>query len=185
MESDITDIFVRDIKGRELKLAEYLGKILLVVNVASKCGLTPQYAGLESLYTKYRDRGLVVLGFPSNEFGSQEPGSNPEILDFCTSTYGVNFPMFEKIVVKGQGRHPLYSRLTGAAPTAIKRPDSVLEEKLREHGLLSGEPSDIKWNFEKFLVDRSGKVAARFAPDVDPLDPLIIAALEKQLGLEQ
>jgi glutathione peroxidase len=158
MSTLIYEYPVNRIDGQRTTLAEYRGQVLLLVNVASKCGLTPQYAGLQSLYETYRDRGLVVAGFPANEFGAQEPGSNDEISQFCQTNFGVTFPMFAKICVKGKDIHPLYSELIRTAP--------------------GGE---IQWNFEKFLVDREGKVT-RFAPIVTPNDPTLIAAIEKALG---
>lgn len=173
---------VRQINGRELKLEEFKGKVMLLVNVASKCGLTPQYEGLENLYKKYRDQGLMVMGFPANEFAEQEPGSNAEIQEFCRMNYGVEFPLFEKIVVKGNGQHPLYQHLISAQPKAIQKTDGKLMAILKDKGLLSGEAKDISWNFEKFLVSGDGKVVARFAPDIAPEDPLLIAAIEKELA---
>jgi glutathione peroxidase len=143
------DIEAQTIDGANKSLRDYAGKALLIVNVASKCGFTPQYKGLEALYEKYADRGLVVLGFPCNQFGAQEPGSESEIAAFCSTTYGVNFPMFAKIEVNGEKTHPLYKQLKHDAP-----------------GLLGSEA--IKWNFTKFLVDRSGKVVRRYAPTDTP-----------------
>jgi glutathione peroxidase len=157
------DLTVSTIEGREEPLSEYRGSVLLVVNVASKCGLTPQYEGLEELYAKYRDQGLVVLGFPCNQFAEQEPGSNEEIAAFCRSTYAVDFPMFAKVDVNGAGRHPLYRFLTTV-------PDA------------QGEAGDVQWNFEKFLVARDGGQVLRFRPLVDPLAPELVAALEGLLG---
>ena len=124
----------------------------------------------------------MVLGFPANEFGAQEPGTNAEIQQFCQMTFGVKFPMFQKIVVKGEGQHPLYKALTEAQPQARKNPDSKLEGKLREHGLLAGKPSDIMWNFEKFLIGRDGQVIARFAPDVSPEDPALLHVIDEALS---
>ena len=158
--SAIHDIAVRRIDGSETTLAEYAGKVMLIVNVASKCGFTPQYAGLEALWRDYGKRGLVVLGFPCNQFGAQEPGSEAEIGQFCRLTYDVSFPMFAKVDVNGSHTHPLYEYLKSAAP-----------------GLLGIEM--IKWNFTKFLVDREGKVVARHAPNTDPRD--IAADIEKLL----
>lgn len=155
---------------------------MLIVNVASKCGLTPQYEGLEKIYKNYRERGFVVLGFPANEFLAQEPGSNEEIANFCTMNYGVDFPMFQKIVVKGEGQHPLYSFLTEEKKNAHMRVGGNLLERLNSKGLLSGKENDIKWNFEKFLINKRGEVIERFSPDVDPLDPMIISAVEKELA---
>lgn len=181
MSTSIEQIAVKTIEGAQSNLAEYTGKVRLVVNVASKCGLTPQYAGLEALYRKYHDQGLEVLGFPANEFGAQEPGTDEEIRSFCDTRYDVTFPMFSKIVVKGAGQHPLYAELTKAQPTALEKPGSNFKAKLREHGVDLGAPNDISWNFEKFLIDRRGNVVARFAPDVTPEDELVTSAIEREL----
>jgi glutathione peroxidase len=182
MTDTIYDIPVRSIDGHPASLAPHRGKVLLVVNVASKCGLTPQYEGLERMYEKYRARGLEVLGFPANEFGAQEPGTDEEIKSFCESKYDVKFPMFSKIVVKGAGQHPLYARLVSAQPAAREKAGSDFKDKLRGYGVKLGEPHEITWNFEKFLVSRDGQVIARFAPDVAPDDPLIVEAIEAALG---
>jgi glutathione peroxidase len=152
---------VKDIDGKDVDLAQYKGKTLLIVNVASKCGLTPQYADLQKLQDKYKDKGFVVLGFPANEFGKQEPGTDAEIKEFCTGKYNVSFPMFSKVVVKGEGQAPLYAHLTGG------------------EGKTAG---DIKWNFTKFLVDKEGKVVARFEPRVKPDDKQVTEAIESTLG---
>jgi glutathione peroxidase len=160
-------------------LADHAGQVMLIVNVASRCGLTPQYDGLEAIHEKFRSRGFTVLGFPANEFGSQEPGSNEEIQQFCQLNYGVQFPVFAKTVVKGEGKHPLYRHLTQAAPNAIER-SGILRGKLAAAGKLPPH-GEITWNFEKFLVNRRGEVVARFAPDVVPVDPMIIEAIESEL----
>ena len=157
----LMDPVVMTIDGRERTLRDYQGKVLLIVNVASKCGLTPQYTGLEALHEKYGPRGLVVMGFPANEFGAQEPGSNDEIQTFCTTNYGVKFEMFAKVVVKGPGIHPLFGQLTA------------------KEAPFGGE---IKWNFNKFLLGRDGRVVARFEPTTDPAAPELVAAIEKALG---
>src|SRR5581483_6376339 len=133
-----------------------------------------QYAALEALYEKYERRGFAVLGFPANEFGAQEPGTNDEIQTFCSSSYGVRFPMFAKIVVKGAGQHPLYAALTSAQPAARTLPGSDFRQKLIGYGIQPGEPQEILWNFEKFLVDRRGNVVERFAPDVPPDAPMVV-----------
>ncbi|MBS1710034.1 MAG: glutathione peroxidase [Armatimonadetes bacterium] len=151
---------LKNIDGKDTGLDKYKGKVLLVVNVASKCGLTPQYEGLEALYKKYKDKGLVVMGFPANEFGGQEPGSNEEIKKFCTGKYDVTFPMFSKIVVKGEETHPLYKWLLSQTP----------------------QHQDIEWNFAKFLVGRDGKVIQRFHPKTTPEDKDLVASLEKALA---
>ena len=182
MTTNIQDISVNDISGQPVSLGDYAGKVLLIVNVASKCGLTPQYEGLEALYEQYREQGFAVLGFPANEFLAQEPGSNDEIAAFCRGTFGVQFPMFAKIVVKGEGQHPLYQRLTAAIPTAQALPDGKLKARLSEKGLIDGTDSDITWNFEKFLVNKNGDVVARFMPDVAPQDAMIVTTIEAELA---
>jgi glutathione peroxidase len=157
------DFSARTIAGKDVSLRDYAGKVALVVNVASKCGLTPQYAGLEKLYEGQHARGLEVLGFPCNQFAGQEPGSDAEVQEFCTLNYGVKFPLFSKIDVNGPQRHPLYGWLTSAA--------------------VGPEPAgDIKWNFGKFLIGRDGQVVARFGPQVTPDDPALVAAIEQALG---
>lgn len=178
MTTPIADIPVARIDGSSATLAEHAGKVMLVVNVASKCGLTPQYDGLEALYRTYRERGLVVLGFPANDFGAQEPGSNGEILDFCRSTFGVDFPMYGKITVKGPAKHPLYAALTAAKPAAEFKEGSGLLKRLAG----AGTSSEVSWNFEKFLVDRKGNVVRRFAPDTKPDDPVIVTSIESALA---
>jgi glutathione peroxidase len=155
--SSIQDFTLNSIDGKPVPLAEYKGKVALVVNVASQCGYTPQYAGLESLYKKYKDKGFVILGFPANNFGAQEPGTNEEIKTFCNRKYSVDFPMFSKISVKGADKAPLYQYLT-------------------ETG--GGE---IKWNFTKFLIDRDGKVLRRFESGVEPESSEVIGAVEAAL----
>lgn len=181
MSTSIEQISVKTIEGAQSSLGEYAGKVRLVVNVASKCGLTPQYTALEALYRKYHDRGLEVLAFPANEFGAQEPGTDEEIRSFCDTRYDVTFPMFSKIVVKGAAQHPLYAELTKAQPTAVEKPGSDFKAKLRQYGVDLGAPNEISWNFEKFLVDRRGNVVGRFAPDVTPEDEIITAAIEREL----
>lgn len=173
---------VKKIDGQDASLKDYQGKVMLVVNVASKCGLTPQYEGLEKLYKNYREKGLVVLGFPANEFLAQEPGSNQEIQQFCTMNYGVDFPMFEKIIVKGEGQHPLYNYLTNTKPQTTMKEGGSLISRLKEKGLLTGKENDIKWNFEKFLVNKKGEVVDRFSPELDPMDPVIVKAVERELA---
>ncbi|PKL75657.1 MAG: glutathione peroxidase [Candidatus Melainabacteria bacterium HGW-Melainabacteria-1] len=178
------EIPLRRIDGTEASLADYQGQVLLLVNVASECGLTPQYEALEKLYQTYRSGGLMVLGFPANEFGAQEPGSNEQIASFCRSKFGVDFPLFEKIVVKGQGQHPLYGLLTQAIQTPLAKDENSLYQRLAEKGMGPEAEGDILWNFEKFLISRSGAVVARFAPHVAPDDPRLIAALESELAKE-
>jgi len=182
MSENLYDIPVRRIDGTDASLTDHKGNVMLIVNVASKCGLTPQYAELEEIYESYRDRGLVVLGFPANEFAGQEPGTNQEIQQFCQTKFGVKFPMFEKIVVKGEGRHPLYDHLIKQIPAAQQNPKGTLRKTLDQHGLGPKNDTDIMWNFEKFLVDRQGHVVGRFAPDIAPKDPAITNAIEAELG---
>ena len=182
MSSNVYDFSVQKIDHSPATLAEFKGDVLLIVNVASKCGLTPQYAALEKLFEKYKGQGFRVLGFPANEFGAQEPGTESEIKEFCTTQFGVKFPMYSKIVVKGEGQHPLYRFLTHSQPKAIAKPDGKLKENLIKHGVALGAESEIMWNFEKFLIDRKGHAIARFAPDVTPDDPMIIKAIEAQLN---
>jgi glutathione peroxidase len=181
MSATIYDIPIKAIDGSDASLKAYAGKVLLVVNVASQCGLTPQYEALEKLYEAHRDRGLVVLGFPANDFGAQEPGTNEEIASFCDSKFGVQFPLFEKISVKGDSRHPLYDELIAAKPTADGNGDEF-REKLAGYGVKPDSPSGILWNFEKFVIARDGTVAARFNPDVTPDDPKVVAAIEAELA---
>ena len=159
--SSLYDFSLPSIDGQPTSLSNYKGKVVLLVNVASRCGFTPQYSALESLYEKYKEQGLVVLGFPANNFGGQEPGTNAEIKSFCTLKYNVTFPIFAKVSVKGADTTPLYQYLTQQANPAVA--------------------GDIKWNFTKFLVDRSGKVVARFEPAVTPDSPEVVAAVENLL----
>jgi glutathione peroxidase len=153
---------LKDIKGKPVELSKYKGKVILLVNVASQCGLTPQYEGLQSLYEKYEKKGLVIIGVPANEFNEQEPGTNEEIEKFCKSTYNVTFPMMAKIVVKGDGIDPLYTFLTSVATKPQPK-------------------GDITWNFEKFVIGKNGEVVARFAPATKPDDAKLIAAIEAEL----
>jgi glutathione peroxidase len=163
-EKSILDFTMSDIKGAAVPLRAFEGKVLLVVNVASKCGLTPQYEGLQKLYERYREKGLEILGFPANNFLWQEPGGSEQIQQFCSMNYGVTFPLFSKISVRGRDIHPLYAFLTG-------------KDTNPPFG------GSIGWNFAKFLVDRSGSVAARFDPKVVPLAPELVSAVEKTLGV--
>ena len=160
--SDLYDIPVNTLAGQPSSLAAHKGKALLVVNVASKCGLTPQYAGLQKLQDTYGDKGFSVLGFPCNQFLEQEPGTADEIAEFCSVNYGVTFPLFEKIEVNGPGRHPIYDELTRAEDA-------------------EGKAGDITWNFEKFLVSADGEVVERFRPQVEPEDPGLVKAIEASL----
>ncbi len=159
----VYDFTLSSIEGQPVSLRSYHGKVLLLVNVASRCGFTPQYAGLESLYEKYKDRGLVIVGVPANNFGGQEPGTNEEIKTFCTRKYNVSFPMMSKVSVLGADKIPLYSFLT----------DSSINPKIG---------GDIKWNFTKFLFDRDGNPVARFEPAVTPDSPQVVTAVEQALG---
>jgi glutathione peroxidase len=177
----LADIPLKRIDGDDDKLANHAGKVLLIVNVASKCGLTPQYEGLEKLYRKYRDRGFEVLGFPANDFGAQEPGSNEEIVEFCSLNYGVSFPLFAKADVTGPNTQPLYAALTAAAPNKQGEAEGF-REKLRGYGMTPTEDPEVLWNFEKFIIGRDGGVAARFAPATTPDDPVLVGALEAELA---
>src|SRR5450432_1957607 len=157
----IYEIPVKDITGKDTSLNAYKGKVMLVVNVASKCGFTPQYKALEAVYEKYKDKGFVILGFPCNQFKNQEPGTDEEIQQFCTSKFGVTFPLFDKIDVNGPNRHPLYVALAGAG---------------------SPFPGDIKWNFNKFLIGRDGKILQRFESKATPDSPEVVQAIEAALA---
>ena len=159
-DKSVLDIPVKDIDGKDTSLSAYKGKVLLVVNVASQCGLTPQYEGLQSLYEKFKDQGLVVVGFPCNDFGAQEPGTNAEIKTFCVENYKVTFPMFDKIHVKGAEQHPLYAALTGK--------DGAF-------------PGNVEWNFGKFLIGRDGKPLKRIDPNTEPTDAEVVTAIEDAL----
>lgn len=161
MTDNIKDIVVKDMGGKEVKLADYRGKVLLIVNVASKCGYTPQYTGLEALYKKYKENGFEILAFPCNDFGGQEPGSNEEIKDFCSTKYDVTFPLFDKVKVLSDERSPLYTLLINNDVT---------------------EKGDVKWNFEKFLIDKEGNIVSRFRSKVKPESEEITKAIEKELA---
>lgn len=181
--SNVAAIPFNKIDGTSTNLGEFAGSVVLAVNVASKCGLTPQYEGLEKLYEDFRDKGLVVLGFPANNFKEQEPGSNDEIVEFCTSTYGVQFPLAEKISVKGDDIHPLYQQLTSAQPDAVGAgPDNGLLQKLASIGCAPEKAGDVHWNFEKFLISKNGEVVGRFSPDIPPQDERIVSAVEAELA---
>lgn len=160
-DSTLQDIPLKDINGTDTSLKSYSGKVVLLVNVASKCGNTPQYAGLEALYEKYKDKGLVIVGVPSNDFAGQEPGTAEEIKAFCTQNYGVTFPLMAKVHVKGAQKCPLYAALTGSQ---------------------SPFPGEVEWNFGKFLIDRNGKVIRRFNPKVKPEATDLVQAVESALG---
>lgn len=180
MSQTLYDITVTSIDGKPLTLGDFRGKVLLVVNVASKCGLTPQYGALEKLYERERAQGLEVLGFPANDFGAQEPGTDAEIQQFCSTTYDVSFPMFSKISVVGADQHPLYARLTHERPAAAG--SETFREKLKGYGIEPNPAPDVLWNFEKFLIGRDGRVAARFSPDVTADDPRLVEAIQTELA---
>ncbi len=177
----IQEIELRGIDGARTSLAAYDGQVVLVVNVASKCGLTPQYEALVALHGSRRARGFTVLGFPCNQFKGQEPGTEAEIASFCQGTYGVDFPLCAKIEVNGPGRHPLYAALTDAIPQARSRPDSGFRARLASRGV-DPAPGEVLWNFEKFLISRRGGVVARFAPDMTPDDPILVDAIDAELA---
>lgn len=178
--ASIFDIPVQSNDGQPLTLERYKGKVLLVVNVASKCGLTPQYEGLEKLYEDKREQGLEVLAFPANNFKEQEPGSDQEIKEFCTLTYNVQFPLFAKISVAGEDRHPLYAELTAAKPDATG--EGPMRERLTGYGIQTNTAPEVLWNFEKFVIGRDGQIAARFSPDVGPEDTRLQQVLEAELA---
>lgn len=181
MPTAIESISVKTNSGGEASLGDHQGKVRLVVNVASKCGLTPQYEGLQALHARFRDRGFTVLAFPANNFAGQEPGTDAEIASFCETNYGIDFPLFAKISVAGEDRHPLYGALVAGQPESAT-PDEAMRGLLRGHGIEPNPKPEVLWNFEKFLVARDGTVAARFAPDTAPDDPRLIAAIEAELA---
>ena len=181
MTTSLSAIPLSRIDGAPDSLANHAGKVLLVVNVASKCGLTPQYDGLEKLYTAYKGKGLEVLGFPANDFGAQEPGTHDEIEAFCKVNYGVTFPLFAKADVTGPAQQPLYAALTAALPTK-QGPADEFREKLRGFGMTPTSDPDVLWNFEKFLIGRDGSVVGRFAPGVAPDDAALVGAIEAELA---
>jgi glutathione peroxidase len=180
MTENLEQISFNKIDGTPATLGDWAGQVRLVVNVASKCGLTPQYEDLEELYKTFGPRGLVVLGFPANDFGSQEPGTNAEIAEFCTVKFGVSFPMFQKLSVKGSDQHPFYATLTAAMPIAAAKSED-LRNRLAQHGMAPSSESEVLWNFEKFLIDRDGSVIGRFAPDVTTKDALLLSAIRGAL----
>lgn len=180
MANELYEIPVKTIDGAETNLGEYKNKVLLVVNVASKCGLTKQYEGLQKLYADYHQKGLEVLGFPANNFMGQEPGTETEIKEFCDSEYKVKFPLFSKISVKGEDQNPLYKYLTDAKPETDVN-DGEFESKLAGYGSKRATQGEVLWNFEKFLVGKNGEVVARFAPDVTAEDARLIAKVEEEL----
>lgn len=181
MTENLYEISVQKIDGAKTDLGEYRNKVLLIVNVASKCGLTPQYAGLEQLYEKYRGKGLEVLGFPANNFLGQEPGTEDEIKDFCATNYNVQFPLFSKISVKGDDQHPLYQHLTETKPETDVN-SGEMEENLKGYGHHRSTPGEVLWNFEKFLVAKNGEIVARFAPDTTPDNKELVERVEQELA---
>lgn len=179
--ADLAAIPLTRIDGASDSLANHAGKVLLVVNVASKCGLTPQYEGLEALYKKYKDQGFEVLGFPANDFGAQEPGTHEEIAEFCSVNYGVSFPLFAKADVTGEAKQPLYAALIEAIPEK-KGPAAEFREKLKGFGMTPTDDPEVLWNFEKFVIAKNGEVAARFAPGTTPEDPELVQTIEAELA---
>jgi glutathione peroxidase len=163
-------------------LGEYRGKVLLIVNVASKCGLTPQYDALETTYKRYREAGFEILAFPANDFAGQEPGSNQEIQQFCRGTFGVDFPMFSKITVVGPSKHPLYAALIDAKPESEGEGKQAMVDGLVKFGVAPNPEPELLWNFEKFLLSREGVVVARFSPDTLPDSPAVTQAIERELA---
>jgi len=178
--TDIYDIPLKRIDGTPTTLEAYKGKVLLAVNVASKCGLTPQYEGLETLYREKHGKGFEILGFPANNFLGQEPGSDEDIVNFCSSTYDVTFPMFSKISVVGEDKHPLYDVFTEAQPEAVSA--GPMRERLENFGIPVSPEGEVLWNFEKFLISKGGDVVERFAPDVAGDDPRLVASIERELA---
>ena len=178
--SELTEIEFNGMDGGVSSLEEYAGDVLLVVNVASQCGLTPQYTGLQELHAELQDQGFSVLGFPANDFGGQEPGTDAEIAAFCETNYHVTFPMFSKISVVGDEQHPLYEALTNSMPSAAGK--DAMRDRFRGFGMTPTEDPDVLWNFEKFVIARDGTVAARFAPAVTPDDAELRAVIEQELA---
>ena len=182
MSNSLYDISLKQIDGSASSLGDYRGKVLLVVNVASKCGLTPQYEGLEKLYQDKKAQGLEILGFPANNFKEQEPGSDGEIVEFCSVNYDIHFPLFSKISVVAVSLKKKYAELTAAQRESTG--EGPFRERLKGYGITSDNTTDVLWNFEKFLIDRQGTVVARFAPDVAADDPRLLEAIEAQLAQE-
>ena len=182
MSQSLYNIPLRRLDGEAATLAEYRGRVMLIVNVASKCGLTPQYAALQRLHTSYAGRGLSVLGFPCNDFAAQEPGTESDIREFCDTHYSVTFPLFAKVNINSAPRHVLYAHLIAAQPKARASGSGKLTEALTNHGLMPKKEGDVLWNFEKFLIGRDGEVRARFAPDVTPEDTALLTEIEAALG---
>ena len=174
------DIEFHTMEGSTSSISDHAGSVVLVVNVASACGLTPQYTALQQLQADKGDAGFTVLAFPANNFGGQEPGTDTEIAEFCTSEYSVTFPVMSKISVVGDDQHPLYAALTEQVPTADGKAE--MREVLRGHGLDPSDDPDVLWNFEKFLIGKDGSVVGRFAPAVAPDDPAVVAAIDGELA---
>lgn len=182
MQNEILNTPVTTIDGKETTLESWQGNVLLIANVASQCGLTPQYEQLENIQQAWNGQGFNVLGFPCNQFLGQEPGSDEEIKTFCSTTYGVSFPLFSKIEVNGEQRHPLYRKLIAAAPVAVAPEKSGFYERMASKGRAPKAPGDILWNFEKFLIGRDGQVIQRFSPDMTPEDPIVMEAIKLALA---
>uniref|UniRef100_UPI0004B24439 glutathione peroxidase n=1 Tax=Pantoea sp. IMH TaxID=1267600 RepID=UPI0004B24439 len=178
----IFDTELVTLEGERTTLAQWQGQVLLVVNVASKCGLTPQYEQLENIHKAWQPQGFSVLGFPCNAFLGQEPGTEEEIKTFCSTTYGVTFPMFSKIEVNGPHRHPLYQQLIAARPEAVAPEESGFLARMASKGRAPKEQGDILWNFEKFLIGRDGTVVQRFSPDMTPEDPIVMESIKLALA---
>ncbi len=181
MAFDLYTIPLTHIDGRVDPLGEFRGRVLLVVNVASKCGLTPQYEGLEALQRRFGAQGFDVLGFPANDFAGQEPGSDAEIQTFCTGNFGASFPMFSKIQVTGEYKHPLYAELIERQPTSTGEGKAAMREGLVKFGIEPLAEPELMWNFEKFLIGRTGEVVARFSPDTLPEAEVVVKAIEAEL----
>ena len=179
--ANIYDIPVNRITGERTSLSGYRGKVLLIVNTASKCGLTPQYDGLEKLYARHKSDGLEILAFPANDFAGQEPGSSEEIAAFCKGSFGVSFPLFQKIAVTGPQCHPLYKQLIAEKPEATVKEPGVFRQRLIDFGSRPNPAPEILWNFEKFVIDRNGRVVDRFSPEIVPDDPILVASIESAL----
>ena len=177
--TDLQRIPLETLDNQPTSLAAFAGKVLLVVNTASKCGLTPQYTGLEALYTRYRDAGFAVLGFPSNDFAGQEPGSDTDIASFCSTNYAVDFPLFSKVRVVGAQKHPLYAALIAQQPKAAD--SAKFRETLKGYNITPNPEPEVLWNFEKFLIAKDGRTVARFSPDIAPDDARLVKAIECEL----
>ncbi len=182
MAENIYEIPVKTIDGKKTNLGEFKGEVLLVVNVASKCGLTPQYESLQKLYDEYHDKGFEVLGFPSNDFMGQEPGTEDEIKDFCSTKFNVQFPMFSKVGINGENRHPLYANMIESHPQTDVVNGNDLLDGLIKFGHKHLDETDVLWNFEKFLISKNGEVVARFAPDVTAEDERLTSKIDAELA---